>query len=175
MSVKKITLSLFVVAFIGCSYFIFKTKTTPQPIHTFAKYERSNFVGRGASDRVIKVKVKAQTISEKNDTAEIVAHISLPFDHDASLKYKWTLGQSVSLVEGSLENEVSNLKQDQTQTVKILVRGFNKSENRHIGFEIYGQRNGRVISSDSLIASQRENTFENIVQNVERIKAERKD
>ena len=65
-----------------------------------------------------------------------------------------------------------HLKNNLPVKITIEVFGFTQDENRHIGFEIGGQRKLRIVHGESLLASRVDKTFENIVQNVERIKLE---
>lgn len=136
----------------------------------------SQYSSRGIVDRVIQLKIetRASANHEAPEETEVVAFVSLPFNFSGQLQYKWTLGQNVTLVEGSLTGSSSGeFQQDTSQPFKIIVRGYDKTQLRHIGFEIWGDKNGRRIFADGLISSQKENSFEDVVQHVEKMKAEK--
>lgn len=131
----------------------------------------SSFTTGGSAQKILNVEIKYDEVATNNDTAEIKAFITLPFSYQHPLKYKWKLGEGVEIIEGSTEGQVLELFAKQAYLLSIKVKGFSKQTNHHIGFEIFGQTQGRGIYGDALIASDKENTFENTVQNVERLKA----
>jgi hypothetical protein len=153
---------------------ILLVKDKPDPRAAFKKRPPlllSSFTTGGSAQKVLNVEVKYDEVQFNSDVAEIKAYVTLPFSYQHPLKYKWKLGQGVELVEGSVEGTVSELFAQQTHLISIKVKGFSKQENHHVGFEIFGQTQGRGIYGDALVASDLENTFENTVQNVERLKA----
>lgn len=131
----------------------------------------SSFTNGGTAQKILNVEVKYEEVQSNSEVAEIKAYVTLPFSYQHPLNYKWKLGEGVEIVEGGLSGQVSELTGQQAHLISIKVKGFSKEKNHHIGFEIFGQTQGRGIYGDALIASDLENTFENTVQNVERIKA----
>lgn len=131
----------------------------------------SSFTSGGSAQKVLNVEIKYDEVLTNNDVAEIKAFVTLPFAYKHPLKYKWKLGEGVEILDGPAEGQVQELFAQQAHLVSIKVKGFSKQTNHHIGFEIFGQTQGRGIYGDALIASDLENTFENTVQNVERLKA----
>lgn len=131
----------------------------------------SSFTTGGSAQKVLNVEIKYDEVQSNSEVAEIKAFVTLPFSYKNSLTYKWKLGQGVEIVEGAAEGKVLELFAQQTHLISIKVKGFSKQENHHIGFEIFGQTQGHGIFGEALVASDLENTFENTVQNVERIKA----
>lgn len=125
--------------------------------------------------------VNAIALTQKMDVAEkdeeistVSIEYSFPIELSEPLQYRWKLGQDVILVEGALQGKTESgiVRANELQTLTIKVRGFSKQRNHHISFEIFGQANRRPLQSKTIIASLPEETFENIVQNVERIKRE---
>ena len=142
-----------------------------------AQVNVSQFSSHGVVDRLIDLKIKTGDLKSEhaNESTNIVAHVSVPFDLNQPLHYKWTLGQSVTLTDGTLEGQMTSpLIKDQIEKIAIAVKGFSADQLRHLGFEIWGERNGRRIYADGLISSQKENSFEDIVQHVEKIKNQKK-
>jgi hypothetical protein len=132
----------------------------------------SDFSGYGPVDRIINIKIKEDRIAKNDHEAvNIKTQVSMPFDYEDGLDYKWILTQNVQLKEGNLTGQIKNLKAGQPITVDISVTGFSSVANRQVIFQISGFKNGRRIFADGIIASKKENTFEDIVQNVEKIKA----
>lgn len=173
MSIKKLIIfASFTILLLG-GYILIKPALPKSSMQfpTFAGGNQSIYSNRGIVDRIVQVDLDYK--NSINGSQEITAEISLPFDFKGQLEIKWTLGENVVLVSGLLTDTIAELKAGATQKIKLQVSGFTKFENRHISFEIMGQKNGRVIYGESLLASQLENTFEHIVQNVERIKASR--
>lgn len=173
MSLKKSNLLLLILvgsAILGVYQYLQSPRIVKQ---NFAhKFNVSQYSSRGVVDRIIQLKFKTKKLSKTK--SEIIAFVSLPFDFEGSLQYKWTLGQNLTLVEDSLTGfSDSKFQKDKTQKIKITVNGFDPSQLRHIGFEIWGDKNGRRLFADGLISSQQENSFEDVVQNVEKIKAKK--
>ena len=141
------------------------TKTTRPPLL------QSQFTSKGVSNRILQIKINFDEVALDDKTVEVTAEINTPFDFKKSLNYKWKFGEGISIIEGSPFGEVTGLSKDESTKVKIKVKGFSKEKNRQLGFEIFGTLNGNRVHGDSLVASDLDNTFENTVQNVERIKA----
>lgn len=147
-------------------------------IHTHSAYKpisanfpQSVFSSKGVVNRIISVHIKYDEVEKDSDRCTLTAEVGIPFDFDGKLDYHWKLGPDVVLVEGSQDGNFQNLKKTDIKTFTITVSHFSKQANRTIGFEVYGVKNTRRIYGDALVASDMEDTFENIVQNVERIKA----
>lgn len=175
MSLKKPYLLIFILAAFTFSIYEF---LRPHPVvrKSFApKFNISQYSSRGIIDRIVDLKIQTKSIQKNNAAAtEVVAYVSLPFDFEGQLQYKWTLGQNVTLIAGTLTGaSKEKFQREEPQQIKITVSGFDRSQLRHIGFEIFGEKNGRRIFADGLISSQKENSFEDVVQHVERIKAEK--
>lgn len=134
-------------------------------------YPRSVFSSKGVVNRIIQVKLVHDHVATDAEKTTVRAELTMPFDFNNRLNYRWKLGENVILHEGSLTGELNNLPKGTTDSIQITVSGFSKENNHHIAFEIFGHESRRTISGDSLIASDPESTFEDIVQNVERIKA----
>lgn len=131
----------------------------------------SAFTTGGSAQKILKVEVSFDEVKTDSEIVEIKAYVSLPFDYKFPLNYKWSFGPGVQLVEGLENGVLPELFAQQSKLISIKVRGFSKERNSHIRFDIHGVTNGQGIYGDALIASDIENTFENTVQNVERIKA----
>ncbi|MEQ1723740.1 MAG: hypothetical protein ABL930_11230, partial [Pseudobdellovibrio sp.] len=125
----------------------------------------------GVVNRDIQIDFAADSVENDSDTAQVYVKLIMPFDFDADLNYTWKLSEGVSLLDGNLKGQLKGLKKNEPQTITISVKGFSKKVNRQIGFEVYGTKNGHKIYGDIIMASDKENTFEDIVQNVEKIKA----
>lgn len=133
----------------------------------------SAFISQG-QQKIIRLKLKLDRNTDKNTIAvPLVASVSLPFDYDGELAYQWVLTENVVLSEGELSGKIKNLKANTNYPIEIKVTGFSSLENRQVIFKISGQRNGHKISSDAIVASKISDTFENTVQNVEKLKAEK--
>ncbi len=173
MSINKIiAFSCLCIALIGAYIFMQpSTNYSSKQVPAFAGVNQSIYSNRGVVDRIVQVELSYK--NSTNGSQEVTAEISLPFDFNERLEFKWKLGENVILTGGSLTDTISELKAGAPKKVKLHVTGLTESQNRHIGFEIMGRKNGRAIYGESLLASQLENTFEHTVQNVERIKASR--
>jgi hypothetical protein len=166
MSIKKPQLFFYFFLILGIGAYQF---LKPQPMlrKSFSGVNVSQFSSRGVVDRIINLQID---VTREN---EITSSVSLPFDFDDSLQYKWILGQGVKLIEGSLLGSTEKgFTKGQPVKIKIKVSGFNSQNNHHIGFEVSGLKNNHRIYAEGLISSQFEKSFENTVQNVERLKAE---
>ncbi len=135
----------------------------------------SDFTENGVVDRIIQLKISEDHIAKsETESVKINAQVEMPFDFDGPLEFKWILTENIYLQNGaSRSGLLKNMKAHQAQTVSIEVFGFSAKENRQVAFQVWGSKNGRKVFADGIIATQKEQTFEHIVQNVERIKAER--
>ena len=173
MSLRSILLSIPVLILsVTWSYAYFKNANKPRIYR--APVSISEFTGYGVIERSIKIKL-TEDRSSKLDQDLVYIHVSIevPYDFQGPLEYKWQVGENVSLETGSLQGQLNNFKANQKQFLTVGVRGFSQLENRHVAFQIAGVKNGRKIFADGIIASLKEETFENTVQNVEKLRAER--
>lgn len=178
MSIKKLQLSFLLVFVMGLGIYHQPDRTYYATQKNFIPhFNISQYSSRGPVDRIIHVEFKTSSVHKvgfSSGLSEVTAFVSMPFDFSGPLHYKWTLGQNVSVIDGTLEGDLANgIKKDTTQKVKLIVQGFDQTELRHIGFEISADKNGRRLYAEGLISSQKENSFEDIVQHVEKMKAEK--
>lgn len=175
MSIKKP--QLYFLTFVALGLFLYLYKETSQPIarRLAEAIPVSQYTSRGMVDRIIGLKINTKSIRKIDSFAtEIIAYVSMPFDFDGSLNYKWTLGQDVHLVQGNLTGTTeSGFHREIFKEIKIIVTGYDSNFLRHIGFEVWGEKNGRRLYADGLISSQKDSSFEDIVQHVEKTKAEK--
>lgn len=173
MSLRSILLSIPVfILSVTWSYAYIKNSNKPRVYR--APVSISEFTGYGVIERSIKIKLTEQRKSKLDqDLVYINVSIEVPYDFNGPLEYKWLVGENVSLETGLVHGKLTNLKAHQKQILTVGVRGFSKLENRHVAFQIAGLRDGRKIFADGIIASLQEETFENTVQNVEKLRAER--
>lgn len=176
MSVNNKKISLVVslgifagLVYLGATYFNHKNFSWPRKFKPLPP--QSVFTSKGVSSRLLKVVMEYDKVESNSETAEVTATVTMPFDYNDKLNFRWKLGEGVTQHEGMLTGEIQGMRAGEEAKVRISVKGFSLMENHHIAFEIYGTLNGRAIHGQSLIASDVESTFENTVQNVEQIKA----
>lgn len=173
MPLGKLLLASVLVVFTsaGYCYLFVPTAESSKPPTSF-NVPTSEFTGYGPVDRVVRVKIKEDDIaSNDQQPVKINAEVSMPFDYDDNLEFKWILTENVQITNGLLTGTINNLKAGKPVRVEILVTGFSTVANRQIIFQVSGFKNGRRLFADGIIASKKEKTFEDIVQNVEKIKA----
>jgi len=170
MSVKNKIIFASILIF-GCALTAFYLNSTQKSKVSRSKILLSTFTPDGVINRDIQIDFAADSVETDSDTAQVYVKLKMPFDFDADLNYKWKLSEGVSLLDGDLNGVLKGLKKNESKSIAISVKGFSKKVNRQIGFEVYGTLNGRKVYGDVLMASDKENTFEDIVQNVEKIKA----
>lgn len=172
MSVKKqILIFIFLGGALGLSFFLnytHKDKYSPMK----PNYVPSLFASQGANAKTIQVKLKSDPIQTDNEINEVKAFVSMPFDYTGEFYYTWTIGEGVTVESGNLSGKFQNLTANEIKTLSIFVKGFSKETNHHIKFDIFTVKNNRRLLGGAFTASKPEDTFENIVQNVEKIKAE---
>ena len=135
----------------------------------------SEFSGHGVVDRVIQLKfLEATATTTDAAPATIKVAVTLPFDFNQVLHFKWLLTENIKLISGDIAGDILNFKAGIPQDLEIQVAGFSQLENRHVGFQIMGIKDGRKLFTDGIVASLSENTFESVVQNVEKIKANKR-
>lgn len=153
--------------------FVMASKSTVEKIPTKPVY-LSNFTAQG-TQRIIQIDMKNNnSATSEKEIIPITAQVSMPFDFDGELEYKWLLSENIVLVHGAANGKISQLKANKNYSLKIQVQGFSTVENRQIVLQISGNKNGRRLTADAIISSKMEDTFESIVQNVEKIKMEKR-
>jgi hypothetical protein len=166
-------LVLFVV--VNAVVFLFhemKDSTAPKKIKPPLRL--SSFASGGSTRKLFHIQLDYLAAeSDPNEIVEVTAKISVPFNYHFPVLYSWKLGPEVKLISGELSGNISEgISANQTVEVKIQVKGYTKTVNRHIWFEARSSTAGHALVSEMVGVSNMENTFENIVQNVERIKAQ---
>lgn len=168
--VKYLIISIILIACLAFSFNFFKPKSSNLAVRN-SQITQSGFTSKGVVNRTIEINLEFKSPESEFAKTEIVANVSLPFTFDEKLYYRWYLSEGVILKEGQLVSEVTGLTQNAIKKISITVSGFSKEHSRQIKFEIYGFKNRQKIYGDAIISSNVESTFENTVQNVERIKA----
>ncbi len=158
MSIKHILLLSSVLLLAGC----FEDKTAED---RGMSLHRSEFSYKGAVQRSIGLKF---TIDKKS-ISEVTALMQVPSDYAGTLTYKWMLGEGLKISEGSQTGQLSADQQKKFST-SIKVSGFNEPTKRFIRFEILSDDPQRRLFADGLISSDQENSFEQIVKEVEEYK-----
>lgn len=133
----------------------------------------SQYSYMGPVERTIELKLLLN--KPKFDSSGTVrAVISLPYDYNSPLQYKWKLGQNVKLQKGySLTGTIPSIKKDTPVEITISVDQFQATDTRFVRFEVFGTDPNKRIFSDGIVSSHQENAFESIVQEVEKIHAEK--
>lgn len=172
MSVRKIALISI------CSLVGFLTAVSVNHYHRAEKsskikaanlFGHSNRNGRNG----VSISYHFDEVNANSETAQVTTEISVPLDFKGKLRFKWALGDGVHLVDGTLSGVLEEgLAKGEKKKLSIKVTGFSKETNHHILFEVNGSKDGRNINGRILLASDKESTFEDVVQHVEKIKAE---
>lgn len=170
MSIKKWAVASFIFLNSGL-LLIYVYSNNKTPTHFSRALLQSKFTSKGVVNRTIQVKLNFDKKQSNSEKVEISAEVSMPFDFTGKLYFKWKLGQDVILSNGELSGEIHGLLKGESKKIYLVVTGFSNEINHHIRFEVTGLKDGKNIYGDALIASDLENTFENTVQNVEKIKA----
>ena len=134
----------------------------------------SQYSYMGPVERTIDLKLHLNK-AQFNSSAKIRAVVSLPYDYNQPLEYKWKLGQNVKLQKGfTLSGRISSLKKNNPVEITIAVDQFQAQvDTRFVRFEVFGTDPNKRIYSDGLVSSHQENAFESIVQEVEKKHAEK--
>lgn len=168
--VKRLIISAVALVSLLFGYYFLKQNNSNVASHK-SRFTQSGFTSKGVINRTIEISLDFESPTSDSEKTEITSSINLPFAFSEKLFYRWHLSEGVILKEGSLTGEIPGLIQNSPKKTSITVIGFSKNNNRQIKFEIYGFKNSQKIYGDAIISSDMENTFENAVQNVERIKA----
>ena len=169
MSIKKWALVIFSLLILcAAAYWQLSPKVSDKKNYFVLQ---SKFMSKSLTNRIIQVKLNFKEVATDSEKTEITAVISMPFDFNDKLYFKWKLGPAVVLSEGELSGEIQGLLKNDPKEITLKITGFSKEANHHIGFEIHATQNSKKIYGEAFAASDLENTFENTVQNVEKIKA----
>ncbi len=126
-----------------------------------------SYIGQAAREIDLKLSFKKEAISI------IKASVQVPYNYNSPFQYRWKLGSNVSLVQGSLAGTIDSLQKGEVAEVIIKVKNFNAHENRFVRFEVFGTDPAKRIFSDGIVSSHQESSFESIVQEVEKIHADK--
>lgn len=126
-----------------------------------------SYMGSAAREIDLKLSFK------KSDISLIKAVIQVPYNYNSSFQYRWKLGSHVTLAEGSLTGFIQPLQKGEKAEVLLKVKNFNSDDHRFVRFEVFGTDPNKRIFSDGIVSSQQESSFESIVQEVEKIHAEK--
>ena len=123
---------------------------------------------RGIVQRAIGLKFKVvQSVD-----SEITAAIELPNEYTGALLYKWTLGEGLGAANTDLSGRIEKYEKNKVLFLKIVVQGFHTDSTKHIRFEISSEKTEKRIFADGIIANNKENSFEDIVRQIEKYKKE---
>jgi hypothetical protein len=134
---------------------------------TFSKLGSQQF-----AKTLFDIKVRNDSIALKaNEISTIKVSIEAFKDFPAGLKYTWTLPETVSVVEGDITGDLLDFSAHQKKDFTLKVRGYSKEEKNYISFAINGNLNDKLIERDILVSSRPEDSFEYVVQEMEKSKA----
>lgn len=162
-TVNQLLLIAFLTA-VGC------TQKKDIAVHGMSSAPTTQYSYMGAAERILKLKFDVSK-SRFNNKATLKAIVSLPFDYNSPLEYKWKLGEKVVLKSGELTGSVSALVKNIPIEISIDIDNFDSRQNRFVRFEIIGSDPNRRIFTDGIISSHQENSFESVVQELEKINA----
>lgn len=133
----------------------------------------SQYSYMGPVERTIDLKLLLNK-AKFDSSGTIRAVVSLPYDYNHPLQYKWKLGQNVKLQKGyDLTGTIPSIKKNTPVEITISVDQFQAEDTRFVRFEVFGTDPNKRIFSDGIVSSHQENSFESIVQEVEKIHAEK--
>jgi hypothetical protein len=165
--IKLFLISILSTTFFGC------VEKKSMATRGMSGVPTSQFSYMGPVERTIDLKLQLSK-AKFSDAGAIRAVISLPYDYNHPLQYKWKLGQNVKLQKGqSLTGLIPSIKKDTPVEITLSVDNFQASEARFVRFEVFGTNPNKRIFSDGIVSSNQENAFESIVQEVEKIHAEK--
>jgi hypothetical protein len=135
--------------------------------HGLKSISTSEFSYRGAVDRSIELKF----YNDKSDVSSISVIAKVPENYSGDLNYKWTLGSDIKISKGELSGAVTS-SQNKKIFLQIFVKNFNSKDIKYVKFEIMGDDSGRRLFADGIVSNNKENSFEEIVKEVETYKKE---
>lgn len=135
-------------------------------------FHQSEFSHMGIGSRNIGLQLSTQN-EVLGDETQVIAELTLPKGSVSALSYKWKLGSGIILVKGPLQQEIITIPHKNKYQIYLTVKNFKNMSSRFIRFEAFGLQNNQRVFTDGLISSSIDRSFENIVQKVEKINAEK--
>jgi len=168
INLKNLTLLIAIFNLSSC----FEKKVSNQN-HGLSFYNKSSFSYMGLVERSIKLKFQ----THQDDISVITAVIETEFDYNYPINYQWRLGEFLQPENSQeLSGQISSLQKNQPVKIKLNVKGFNiDAVARFVRFEAFGTNPKHRIFTDGVVSSQKNNSFENIVQEVELYKKQKGD
>lgn len=123
---------------------------------------------RGNVERSIELKF----ILKKSNITKITAIAKVPMNYKGTLKYKWTLGSGLTIQSGELTGTIDKIAENKPLVLQIQINGFDEKNIKHVRFEIMGTDSDRPVFADGIVSSDQQNSFEQVVKEIENYKIE---
>ncbi len=102
-------------------------------------------------------------IPEKDDQeVQLVASIQAQQNLESDLTYQWVLPEGVHLIEGQLQDGLTNVQAGQLVQVRLTVTGFSKESQKVISLQAYSTKGNMQMGNSAVIVSRAEDTWESI-------------
>lgn len=137
-----------------------------------ASMTMSKIAAQQFAKTLIDVRIKNSTVAvDEDDSSTITVTLTAYKPIPAGLAYTWNLPNDVHVIEGQVNGLLPDLAANQSQDLVLKVKGYNKQKKSYISFAINGDVENMKIQREVLASSRPEDSFEYVVQNFEKSKA----
>lgn len=158
-----------VVGYTGVQYFTSAEETNKNRF--LASIPISKLGQEQMAKSLFEVKLNLDSIASKeNETSTLLIQVIALKKIQSGLRYNWTLPQGVTLVSGSLQDQLGEITAGNSAEISIQVSGFSKELKKYISFEIAGQQNQIPVRQEVLVSSRIEDSLEYMIQQAEKSK-----
>lgn len=125
-----------------------------------------SYMGPAARNIILKLGTK------NSNPTEIIAQFKVPHSVVGTLSYKWKLDEGLTLVQGEQTGTIEYSIPNKVVSLFIKIDGFTSEKVKFVRFEVSGLNENKPIFADGIVSSQKEQSFEALVQEVEKIHAQ---
>ncbi len=157
-----------VSAIIGYSAVSFIQQAS-SPNRFIASMTMSKMASEQFSKTVFDVRVMNTDIGlTESDTSTVQVTVEAFKALPAGLPYSWNLPDDVLIIDGAQQGVFAAFNENQSQTITLKVKGYNKSKKSYLSFSVNGNLDSVKLHREVLLSSRPEDSFEYIVQQNEK-------
>jgi hypothetical protein len=166
--------SLIIVFGFAIGYGTVKTLTQPNTSNRqLASVTYSKLGSEQFAKSLFDVKIRNEKIAIlQSDESIIKVTVEAFSSFPSGLVYNWNLSENVTIIEGQQSGLLEDFAANQKKEYTLKVKGYSKEVKNFISFTIKGELDQNKIQRDVLASSRPEDSFEFIVQEREKVRAQ---
>jgi len=137
-----------------------------------ASITMSKLASEQLSKTLVDVKIKNVEVGlTDSDTSTVKVILTAYKPIAAGLTYNWNIPSDVQVLQGQTSGSLPEFAANQTQELVLKLSGYNKVKKNYVSFTLAGDVDATRFQREVLASSRPEDSFEYVVQEYERSKA----